>query len=271
MWGDVEYDGDLSSLVSVSAGDTHGVVLDSEGKVWAWGNNEYGQLGNGQTAVIAPCVSVPVTVPIQPTGLDGKAFTQVAAGYCHSIALESTGNVWIWGAAIPTCPPLPGTIPVPMLFQKEDGSAFDGVTAVALGGDSVWAVNNDGILYRLNMSGIEPVKGPDGTGELGEIIAVAAWGHYTLALSRDGSVYEWVEWGNYTYYDELEGRYKPVSRPFPTRVKVEGGSPLTNIVAIAAGRELRHRPGQGRPCLVLGAQRRRATGAGPRKFQPALV
>jgi len=225
--GNVEYDGNLTNLVSVSAGDTHGIVLDSEGKVWGWGNNEYGQLGNGQTCR-RNCV--PVTVPIQPTGLEGRTFTAVAAGYCHSIALESTGNVWIWGACDSNLPATSWNNPLPMRFQKQDGSPVEGITGAALGADSVWAVNSNGLLYDLNMSGVEPVKGPDGTGEIQDIIAVAAWGHYALALSRDGSVYEW---GHYIYY--MNGLPQYVSRPFPTRIEVDSGSPLTNIVAIAAG------------------------------------
>lgn len=227
VWGDPDYDGTLNNLVSVSAGDTHGVVLDAEGKVWGWGNNEYGQLGNGQTCS-RNCV--PMTVPIQPSGIEDRTFTAVAAGFCHSIALESTGNLWIWGACDSNLPAASWNNPVPMQFQKE-GSPVEGITAAALGGNSVWAVNRNGLLYDLNMSGAEPVKGPEGNGNLQDIIAVAAWGDYALALARDGSVYEW---GYYYYYD-AGGDIQHVNRPFPTRVEVGSGSPLTNIVAIAAG------------------------------------
>src|SRR4030081_1738068 len=37
----------LSQVVSVAGGDGHSLALRSDGTVWAWGNNGWGQLGNG--------------------------------------------------------------------------------------------------------------------------------------------------------------------------------------------------------------------------------
>jgi hypothetical protein len=86
-------------------------------------------------------------------------------------------------------------------------------------------LSQDGTVYVLGPYAVR-VKGPGGTGDLNDIIAIAAWGYYTLALARDGSVYEW---GHYM----SNGTY--VSRPLPVKVEVGSGSPLTNITAIAAG------------------------------------
>ena len=36
-------------LTKLSVGDTHVCTLDSEGKAYCWGRNNYGQLGNGST------------------------------------------------------------------------------------------------------------------------------------------------------------------------------------------------------------------------------
>ncbi len=229
-WGMVDYWGTLTNVIAVSAGDRHGVALDAEGKVWAWGNNEYGQLGNGQTCMDWPCVPVPVTVPIQPVGLEGRTFTQVVAGGAHSIALESNGNVWIWGVSDSNLPAASWTHPVPIRFQREDGSLLDGITAIALGRDHAFGLGQDGTVYMLGPHA-NRVKGLDGINDLGEIVSIAAWGNYALALARDGGVYEW---GYYGYYDS-DGYFKYVSRPFPTRVELGAESPLTNIVEVAAG------------------------------------
>src|SRR6185437_8508865 len=55
--------------------------------VWAWGNNNHGQLGNG--------TSVGSLVPVQVPRLDHV--TQISAGYGFSLALRSDGTVWAWG------------------------------------------------------------------------------------------------------------------------------------------------------------------------------
>ena len=34
---------------SVSAGSSHTVAIRADGSLWAWGNNDYGQLGDGTT------------------------------------------------------------------------------------------------------------------------------------------------------------------------------------------------------------------------------
>ena len=83
----------LSSVKAISAGFVsyfHSLALKSDGTVWAWGQNNYGQLGNGTTDSSAH--STPAQVP----GLSG--ISVIAAGDANSFALEQSGNVvWAWG------------------------------------------------------------------------------------------------------------------------------------------------------------------------------
>ena len=41
----------------ISAGNSHVIALKSDGTVWTWGNNEYGQLGDGSVS----CASLSIT------------------------------------------------------------------------------------------------------------------------------------------------------------------------------------------------------------------
>jgi len=79
--------GYLNSVIAVSAGEGHNTALRSDGTVWAWGDNEFTQLGNGNTNN--------AWTPVQVSGL-----TNVVAisgrGY-HTLALKSDGTVWAWG------------------------------------------------------------------------------------------------------------------------------------------------------------------------------
>jgi alpha-tubulin suppressor-like RCC1 family protein len=73
-------------IVQVSAGIRHSLAVASDGSVWAWGENSYGELGTD-----APPVPGAVRVPVV-TGV-----RQVAAGGQFSVALRSNGEVWTWG------------------------------------------------------------------------------------------------------------------------------------------------------------------------------
>ena len=76
--------------VSVSAGTDHVLMLGSDGNVYAWGNNEYGQLGidNSGTALTAPTII---------TELQDKSIVAVAAGQRFSLALTDGGDVYSFG------------------------------------------------------------------------------------------------------------------------------------------------------------------------------
>jgi alpha-tubulin suppressor-like RCC1 family protein len=80
----------------------YSLALKSDGTVWAWGDNDFGQLGvnpvpnpscqTGVLRVSSPCFFAPQLVG----GASGvKA---ISAGLTHAMALASDGTVWAWGA-----------------------------------------------------------------------------------------------------------------------------------------------------------------------------
>src|SRR5881628_2032757 len=77
----------LTSVVAVAAGWGHSVALKSDGTVWAWGYNGYGQLGDGTTTQRL--------TPVQVSGSSGVI--AIATGQYFSLALKSDGTVWAWG------------------------------------------------------------------------------------------------------------------------------------------------------------------------------
>lgn len=68
------------------------LALLSNGQVWAWGNDSWGQLGNDTTEKAVP---TPVQVSVLPTD---TTWVQVATGGQDSFAIDSAGNLWAWGA-----------------------------------------------------------------------------------------------------------------------------------------------------------------------------
>jgi len=77
----------INNIVEIAAGKFHTVALKSDGTVWAFGSNGYGQLGLG-TIIQA---NTPTKIP----NLDNVI--AISAGEYHSLALKSNGTVWAFG------------------------------------------------------------------------------------------------------------------------------------------------------------------------------
>jgi len=69
----------------------HCVVVDESGRAWSWGNNEYGQLGQGDNR----CRRVPTPVP--GTGPDGHVIVMIGLGNRHTVMLTANGDVLACG------------------------------------------------------------------------------------------------------------------------------------------------------------------------------
>ncbi len=71
----------------IEVGGFHILALDNDNNLWAWGDNEYGQLGDGTT-----------TNKTSPTKIEtGITFVQLSAGYAHSAGIDNEGKLWTWG------------------------------------------------------------------------------------------------------------------------------------------------------------------------------
>ena len=73
--------------VLVAAGSCRSLAVSTDGTVWAWGDNTYGQLGDGTTTDRSTPVQVPGMADV----------VAIASGPVHTIALRRDGTVWAWG------------------------------------------------------------------------------------------------------------------------------------------------------------------------------
>jgi len=80
------------TVVAVTSGFYHTVVLDSTGAVHTWGWNLFGQLGNNSTTNSL----IPINVSSFGS-LSGRTVVAVAAGTRHTLALDNSGVLHTWG------------------------------------------------------------------------------------------------------------------------------------------------------------------------------
>ncbi|VAI56238.1 unnamed protein product [Triticum turgidum subsp. durum] len=77
------------SISQIAGGWRHTMAVASDGKLYGWGWNKFGQVGVGDN--IDHCSPVEVNFP------DEQKIAQVACGWRHTLALTENKNVFSWG------------------------------------------------------------------------------------------------------------------------------------------------------------------------------
>ncbi len=202
------------TYVQVSAGSYYSLALGSDGYVYAWGYNNYGQLGNKTKSNS----SKPIRVrdPANPEDANkGLQATQVSAGYSHSLAVGSDGYAYAWGyneygkLGNNTSDDL-SDVPV---HVRDPADVSKGLKAtqvnagwrhsLAIGTDGyayAWGYNKNGQLGNGKTSSTNanpvPVRvrnpaNPDDESKGLQATQVSAGYSHSLAVGNDGCAYAW--------------------------------------------------------------------------------
>lgn len=212
------------SVRQLAGGGYSAYALSSDGRVWAWGDDLEGQLGNGSdgTATDAPVRALEVS--------DAVA---VAAGSNSAFALGDDGTVWAWGDdsegelgdGKETF-----TSEVPVLVN-----GLRGVEQIAAGEFAAYAVTRRGAVWAWGSNGLGqlakklsvatsdlPVK----VNGLDAVRALAAGAGTAYALRRDGTVWAWGD----NAFGELARQQGLIGSEVP--VEIQG---IRGATAVAAG------------------------------------
>jgi subtilisin family serine protease/PKD repeat protein len=172
--------------VSVEAGGNHTAALKTDGTLWAWGYNAYGQLGDG--------TKTSRNIPAQ-TGSD-RTWVSVTAGFEYTLALKADGTLWGWGRN--------------NYGQLGIGTTIDKNIPVQIGGDHTWvsfaagawhtmALKADGTLWgwgrnnygQLGIGTTIDKNIPVQIGSDHTWVSFAAGAWHTMALKADGTLWAW--------------------------------------------------------------------------------
>ena len=214
------------NATAITAGSTHTCTLTSTGGVKCWGSNHYGQLGNGTSGY-----GTDSTSPGDVTGLSSNV-SAVSAGANHTCAVTSEGGVKCWGdnsaGQLGDGTPEQRLTPVDVL-------RLSGVRTISAGGSHTCALTSVGAVkcwgrnnYGQLGDGTDTWRSApvDVPGMSSGILAIAAGGAHTCALTSAGAV---KCWGRNSYGQLGDGTMD--SKSTPTDVVGLG----SDVVAITGG------------------------------------
>jgi len=195
----------ITTAIAVTAGGFHTCALLQDGTVRCWGENDFGQLGNGTADPVAGTPSTFNPTPVTVSGI--TTAVAISAGGWHTCALLRDGTVQCWGQntygqlgdGATVAPSAPSRSPTPVtvtgITTAIDIEAGISHTCALLrdGTLQCWGRNDAGRLGNgttansstpTTVSGITPA-------------AVAPGAEHTCARFQDGTVRCWGDnnWG----------------------------------------------------------------------------
>jgi alpha-tubulin suppressor-like RCC1 family protein len=235
-----------AAVLEVAAGGWHTCARISDGTARCWGDNSYGQLGDGTRTDRKHPVTVKNGAGTGP--LDH--ITAISAGLGHTCARISDGTARCWGLNI-SGELADGTLTdrkLPVKVKNVAGTGpLDHITAISTGDFHTCARISDGTArcwgnnahWQLG-DGIDTdrklpvkVKNVAGTDPLDHITAISTGGNHTCARISDGTARCWG--GNFDGQLGDGTTFEP-DGALPVKVKnVAGTGPLDHITAISTG------------------------------------
>lgn len=195
---------------TASAGVLHSCAITLAGGAKCWGNNAFGEIGDGTN------IERQTATDVQDLG---SGVIQIASGFTHTCALSSAGSVKCWGKNV-LGPLGDGTntdrnVPTPVVglgsgVVSISAGGYHSCAVTSGGATYCWGENNDGELgdgTTINRNTPTLVSGLTGA-----VVVQAGYSH-TCARTSVGSLYCWGS----NVYGQL-GDGTNIQRLVPTRV-----------------------------------------------------
>lgn len=176
----------LSCWETISAGYTHSVGIRTDGTLWAWGDNGYGQLGDGTT--------IAKSTPTQIGTANNWQSVSASGGF--TLAIKADGTLWAWGNNT--------------FGQLGDGTTTNKTTPTQIGTSTNWirVTTGEGFALAIRDNGALWAWGNNNFGQLGDgttvnkttptqigtdtsWLKIAAGSGFSLAIKMNGTLWTW--------------------------------------------------------------------------------
>ncbi|KAL7905597.1 GDP/GTP exchange factor [Trichoderma velutinum] len=154
-------------IAKIACGSYHSFAIDNKGAVWAWGLNNFGEIGVESNAGEDDAV---ILKPVKITFLADQTVTDIDGGIHHSLACTEKGELFAWGR----------------VDGYQVGFELEAIEKV----DKEHVIRDERGTARIL---IKPTKHEG----VSDIVAVAAGTENSFAISKDGKVYSWGFSSNY--------------------------------------------------------------------------
>jgi len=253
-------------ITRIAAGDTHSMAVDSQGNLYTWGDGGNGRLGRGNTTGSNMPVKISGGVIASSALVAGISISQISAGYQHSMAVDTLGNLYTWGrnnqGQLGYGNTTGSNVPVKISGGAINNSALVAgvsIVQIAAGYQDSFAIDSQGNLYAWGYGNVGrlgngstarqtyPVKISDGAISGSPLVAgtsivkISAW-EQSMAIDDQGNLYAWGR-NNYGKLgiNNTTNQTRPVKviggafniPPKPPTVMI-GGAPCINVVVVSS-------------------------------------
>ena len=213
--------------ITITASRDNIFVITSDGNLWGWGGNHFGQLGDGTTT----SRNRPIRIM--------EYVVSVSSTAGHTVAVRTDGSLWAWGlnefGQLGDGTTTDRRIPVRIIDNVVSASAGGGHTVAIRTDGSLWAWGHNRSFHgsRLNMGGEFFGNGQLGDGTttdrhspvriMDNVVFATAGENTTMAIRTDGSLWAW---GNNSHGQLGDGT--TTSRLSPVRI-------MENVSVVSTG------------------------------------
>ncbi|MDD3113550.1 MAG: InlB B-repeat-containing protein [Candidatus Izemoplasmatales bacterium] len=193
------------TIIELSLGSAHSVALTSLGRVFTWGENISGELGNGTTGDEFPN---PIDITTNFTLDDNEKIIDIDMGSCFSAALTSLGRLFMWGSngqgVLGNGTTNRATVPI-NITANFNLAADEKIIGISMGYAHSAAITSDGRVFTWGSNGFGQLGNGNTTTqylptditsqfsfEAGEnVIKIELGSYHTALLTSMGNVFAW--------------------------------------------------------------------------------